>query len=78
MLFRSEERFKGRDRDGGGKGERDGPRHGRDGDRRRGGERAPQQFKASPPPKGRGPDPNSPFAALSALKAALEKGDKGS
>lgn len=41
------------------------------GDRR--GERPPQQFKAGPS-KSKGPDPDSPFAALSALKAALEKG----
>lgn len=41
------------------------------GDRR--GERPPQQFKSGPS-KSKGPDPDSPFAALSALKAALEKG----
>ena len=55
-----------------------GPR--RDGDRRNdrdGGGRGPQQFRAAPPSKGKGPDPDSPFAALMALKANLEKGDKG-
>jgi ATP-dependent RNA helicase SUPV3L1/SUV3 len=73
-----DERQPHRDRDHSGKGERgrDGPRHGRGDDRRRGGERPPQQFKSSPP-KSRGPDPDSPFAALGALKAALEKGEKG-
>ncbi len=44
----------------------------RDRDRDRRGERPAQQFRAGPQ-KGRGPDPDSPFAALSALKAALEK-----
>ncbi len=54
----------------------------RDGDRgprrdnRDGGGRPPQTFRAAPPTKTKGPDPDSPFAALMALKANLEKGDK--
>ena len=57
-----------------------GPR--REGDRgprrddRDGGGRGPQTFRAAPPSKSKGPDPDSPFAALMALKASLEKTDK--
>jgi ATP-dependent RNA helicase SUPV3L1/SUV3 len=54
-------------------GERGGKRF--DGERRENG-RPPQQFRAGPTNKSRGPDPDSPFAALSALKVALEKGNK--
>ncbi len=62
----------GRPGDRGDRGERDrGKRFDRD--RRGGGDRPPQQFRSGPA-KGKGPDPDSPFAALSALKAALEKG----
>ncbi|MBV1693050.1 MAG: helicase [Hyphomicrobiales bacterium] len=65
-----------RPRDGQSKGDRGKDfRGGRGGGDRRGGERPPQQYLAAPP-KSRGPDPDSPFAALSALKAALEKGQK--
>jgi ATP-dependent RNA helicase SUPV3L1/SUV3 len=53
---------------GGDRGDRSTKRFG---DRR--GDRPPQQFKSGPA-KTRGPDPDSPFAKLSALKAALEKG----
>jgi ATP-dependent RNA helicase SUPV3L1/SUV3 len=55
----------------------------RDGDRgprrndRDGGGRPPQTFRAAPPAaKTKGPDPDSPFAALMALKANMEKGEK--
>ncbi len=65
---------------------RDGPPPRRDGDRgprrddrrgdRDGGGRGPQTFRAAPPAKAKGADPDSPFAALMALKASLEKTDK--
>ncbi len=51
---------------------REGDRGPRRDDRRDGG-RPPQTFRAAPPPsKTKGPDPDSPFAALMALKANLE------
>ena len=56
---------------------RDGDRGPRRDDRR--GEsvgRSPQAFRAAPPSKAKGPDPDSPFAALMALKASLEKSEK--
>lgn len=62
-----------RERGGGGGGDR-GKRFDRDRDRRGGSERPPQQFRSGPS-KSKGPDPDSPFAALVALKAALEKGN---
>ena len=57
-----------------------GPRRGGDNGPRRddrrgdrdGGGRGPQTFRAAPPTKTKGPDPDSPFAALMALKANLE------
>ncbi|MGB3718020.1 MAG: hypothetical protein WBB38_00415, partial [Hyphomicrobiaceae bacterium] len=42
-------------------------------DRRRHHERRPIQMHAAPPPKRGEVDPDSPFAALSALKKVLEK-----
>ena len=60
-------------------GDRNGPRRDDRGPRRDdrrdrdGGGRGPQTFRAAPPPsKTKGPDPDSPFAALMALKANLE------
>ena len=43
------------------------------GDRRRGDERPPMQMRSAPPPSRSEVDPDSPFAALGALKLALEK-----
>ena len=61
---------------GGGAGGDRGPRRDdRDRDRNRGGER--QRFSAAPDKKRNEIDPNSPFAALSQLKAQLEKRPDG-
>ena len=58
-------------------GSRDDRQRSRDRDRRgERYERPPQQFRSGPA-KSKGPDPDSPFAALSALKAQLEKGKTG-
>jgi ATP-dependent RNA helicase SUPV3L1/SUV3 len=80
---RSDERGPRRDgKAGGDRAKWDRPQQGRGGDRgdRRGGDRErggggrpPQQFSAAPAKTARGPDPDSPFAKLMALKAALEK-----
>ena len=49
-----------------------GPRRDRDDRRRQQGDRPRQEFRAGPS-RGKGPDPDSPFAALSALRQQLEK-----
>ncbi|MBV6656310.1 MAG: DEAD/DEAH box helicase [Devosiaceae bacterium] len=61
-----------RDSDGKAKGGRPDHRKGRKGDKRGGGKTQPRDYTASPPKKERGPDPDSPFAALAGL---LDKKD---
>jgi ATP-dependent RNA helicase SUPV3L1/SUV3 len=51
-----------------------GPRPQRDKDRRE--DRAPRVFSSEPGKGGRGPDPDSPFAKLAALKAQMESDKK--
>lgn len=72
---RADNRTEGDRRDHAGRG----PRQGRDRDRdrrddRRG--RAPEVITAAPPKRG-GVDPDSPFAALAALKASMDKRGEG-
>ncbi|MEO0618702.1 MAG: hypothetical protein AAFZ01_05420, partial [Pseudomonadota bacterium] len=68
----------GRASQGGGDRDARGPRHNnRRGDKRRNDVKAPATFSASPPQKKKreqAADPDSPFAALSKLKAQLETG----
>ena len=72
-------RVEGRDRkDEGGRPRRDDDRKGRrDDNRRREDRRSPQLISAAPP-KSAGGDSSSPFAALAALKAQMEKRSEGS
>ena len=58
---------------GGGGDQRDGRRDARPDDRRRRDERPRVETRSAGPQRKSGPDPDSPFAALNALKAQLEK-----